>query len=256
MLIDSHAHIHFDEFKDEIPQVLERAQQAGVQALINVGTDLVSSRQAILLAEQHPFIFAAVGVHPHDVSKMQDRDLRELQKIGRHPKVVAVGEIGLDYHYEHSPRETQLRRLADLIQVAHEIEKPLILHCREAFEECFQILDETDGWKRGGVFHCYTGDLPTAEKIFKKKFYISFSGIITFKKSEALKAVAREISTDRFLIETDCPFLAPEPHRGKRNEPAYVKRVAEELGKIRVVSFESIAQKTTQNSQALFALPR
>ncbi len=255
MLIDSHTHIHFKDFQNETEAILNRAQKAGVSQLVNVATDLATSRTVIEIATRYPGVFAAVGVHPHDVAKMADGDLAALKSLASSSsKVVAIGEVGLDYYYEHSPKDVQQSRLRDFVKLSAETKLPLIIHCRDAFEDCFRILDEENGWKQGGVFHCYTGNLETAEKILKKGFYVSFSGIVTFKKSQELQEVARRLSRDRFLIETDCPFLAPEPHRGKRNEPAYVRLVASKLAELRGVSFEEIAALTSRNTRELFRI--
>lgn len=254
MLIDSHAHIHFKDFQGEISQILDRARDAGVTGIVNIGTDLSSSREVVSLGQQYPQIFSVVGVHPHDVAKMADDDLSSLEELARGEKVVGIGEVGLDYYYEHSPKETQQRRLRDLIRVAKKIQKPLVIHCRDAFDDCFRILDDEDGWSVGGVFHCYSGDLPTAERIVQKGFYVSFSGIVTFKKANVLQEVARKISAEKFLVETDCPFLTPEPHRGKRNEPAYVRLVAQKIAELRETSVEEIAKATAQNTARLFRL--
>ncbi len=255
MLIDSHAHIHFKDFGEGSDQILLRAKEAGVDYLINVGTTLEDSRQVVALAEKHPHVFAAIGIHPHEVSQLTDQDLGVLRELARSERVVAIGEIGLDYYYEHSPKEVQQKRLRDLIQLAHEVKLPLILHCRDAFEDCFKILDEEEGWKRGGVFHCYTGDLATAKKILKKGFYVSFSGIITFKKSDMLREVAKNLPRDRYLIETDCPYLAPEPHRGKKNEPAFVNLVAQKMAEIKGLQVEDVERITARNAKELFGLP-
>jgi TatD DNase family protein len=255
MLIDSHAHIHFKDFEGKIDEVLARAREAGVGAIVNVGTDLASSREVVAIADRHPDIFAVVGVHPHDVAKMGAGDLEALRELAQHPKVVAIGEVGLDYYYEHSPREVQQERLADFVRLAREAGKPLVIHCRDAFEDCFRIFDEERAWEVGGVFHCYTGDAKTAAFIAQKGFYVSFSGIVTFKKSLAVQEAARTVPEDKILIETDCPFLAPEPHRGKRNEPAYVRLVAEKVASLRGMETERISAVTSENTKALFRLP-
>lgn len=262
MLIDSHAHLFFDEFKGEVDAVIERARQVGVSYLVNVGTDLNTSRQVIELAKKYPFIFGVVGVHPHDVDKMSDGDLVELEKLATDEKVMAIGEIGLDYFYEHSPKVVQQKRLRDLIQLAHRVKLPLVIHCRgsdknpeEPFTDIFKILDEEQGWKRGGVFHCYTGDLETARKIVKRGFYISFSGIITFPKSKLLQEVVKGPLLDRFLVETDCPYLAPVPHRGKPNEPAFVCLTAQKIAELQGTSIEDVERITTRNARDLFGLP-
>ncbi len=255
MLIDSHAHINFDDFKEEVPEVLRRAREAGVGVIINIGTGVEQSRKVVAQAEAEKNIFAAIGIHPHDVANIKDGDLESLRDLAESEKVVAIGEIGLDYYYEHSPKDVQQTRLRDLIRLAHDVKLPLVIHCRDAFEDCFRILDEEEGWKRGGVFHCYTGDLETARKIIKKGWYVSFSGIITFKKSEALRQVVRNLPRDRYLIETDCPFLAPEPFRGKRNEPAYVRHVAEKIAEIKGLHMEDVERIAARNTKELFGLP-
>lgn len=254
MLIDSHAHVHFKDFEGKIEDVLSRARDAGVGLIVNVGTNLASSREVVALAEKHPEIFAVVGVHPHDVAKMAENDFSELKKLARHPRVVAVGEVGLDYYYEHSPREVQQERLADFVRLAREASKPLVIHCRDAFEDCFRIFDETKAWEVGGVFHCFTGDAKTAAFIASKGFYVSFSGIVTFKKSVALQEAAATAPVEKILVETDCPFLAPEPHRGKRNEPAYVRLVAQKIAALRSLTVEDIEAITTRNTKTVFRL--
>lgn len=223
--------------------------------LINVGTGLEESRKAIEQAGRHSWIFASVGVHPHEAAKMSDGDLESLKGLARNERVVAVGEVGLDYHYEHSPRDVQQRRFRDLIRLALEVKLPLIIHCRDAFEDCFRILDEEGGWRAGGVFHCFTGDPADAKKIVARNFYLSFSGILTFKKAEAICEAARILPRDRFLIETDSPFLAPEPHRGKRNEPAYVALVARKLAELKGVNAADIERISARNAKDLFGLP-
>ncbi len=261
MLIDSHAHLFFDDFKGEVDQVIERARQVGVAYFVNVGTDLATSRQVVALAQKYPFIFAAVGVHPHDVEKMAEGELRELEQLAADEKVVAIGEIGLDYHYEHSP-EQQEKRLRDLIQLAHRVKLPLVIHCRGSqadpqgvFDDIFKILDEERGWQCGGVFHCYTGNLATARKIQKKGFYISFSGIVTFPKATELHEVAQGLVRDRFLIETDAPYLAPVPQRGKRNEPALIRFTAQKIAELQGVTLDDIERVTARNARDLFGLP-
>lgn len=258
MFIDSHAHIFFPDFqsfKDEVQDVLKRAKEAGVGCLINVGTDIESSRTVIGLAEKYPQIYAVVGIHPHEVQEMTDQDLLTLKEMAQHEKVVAIGEVGLDYYYEHSPKDIQQKRLRDFIQLAREVKLPLVIHCRDAFEDCFRIFDEENAWKLGGVFHCYTGDLETAKKIIKKGFYVSFSGIVTFKKATELHEAVKGLPRDRYLIETDCPFLAPEPFRGKRNEPAYVKYVAEKIAELKYLNVTDVARISARNTKDVFGLP-
>ncbi len=255
-MIDSHAHIHFKDFEGKIDDVLARAREAGVERIINVGTDLESSREVVQIARRYPQVYAVVGVHPHDVAKMNpgDADLKALEELARDPKVVAIGEVGLDYYYEHSPKEIQQARLRDFIALAKKTAKPLVIHCRDAFEDCFRIFDEEGAWEAGGVFHCFTGDAKTAAFIAEKDFYVSFSGIVTFKKATDLHEAAKTVRADRFLIETDCPFLAPEPHRGNRNEPAYVALVAQKVAALRGESVEEIEKAASENTSRVFRL--
>ena len=255
MLIDSHAHIHFDDFKDELPQVLERLQTAGVGCLINVGTDIPTSEQCVALAHEYPFIFAAVGFHPHEAKDADTAALAAIKELAADEHVVAIGEIGLDYYYEHSPQDIQQEVFRQQIRLAREVKLPIIIHCRDSFEDCLRILDEEQGWQGGGVFHCYTGDLATAKQIMKKGWYVSFSGIVTFKKAEDLQEVARQVPRDRFLIETDAPYLAPIPKRGKRNEPAFVTHVAAKMAELKAITVDDIARITARNAKELFGLP-
>lgn len=255
MLIDSHAHVHFKDFDGKIDDLLAQAKEAQVSCIVNVGTDLSSSREVLAIAEKYPEIFAVVGVHPHDVAKMAAGEMEALAELAKHPKVVAIGEVGLDYYYEHSPREIQQAKLAEFIHLARQAGKPLVIHCRDAFDDCFRIFDAEDAWSVGGVFHCYTGDAATAASITSKGFYVSFSGIVTFKKALPVQEAARTAPLDKILVETDCPFLAPEPHRGKRNEPAYVRLVAEKVASLRGMKAEDLATAAAANTRRLFRLP-
>ncbi len=253
-MIDTHAHLQFDQFREDLPQVLSRANEAGVTTIITVGTEPATNREAVSLAVKYPQVYASVGIHPHEAARFPEKVVGDLKDLAGLEKVVAIGEFGLDYHYDHSPPEVQRDRFRQQIRLAHEVKLPLILHCRDAFDDCFRILDEEEGWKRGGVFHCFTGSLQIAEKIIEKGFYVSFSGIVTFKKSKELQEVARGLSADRFLIETDCPYLAPEPFRGKRNEPAYVRQVAQTVADLRGTTLEEVQRITSENARTLFAL--
>ncbi|MDO8643345.1 MAG: YchF/TatD family DNA exonuclease [bacterium] len=256
MLIDTHAHISFDDYKGEEEAVLQRAREAGVAYIINVGLTEKGRdpAQAVALAHKFPFVFASVGIHPHDVAVATPELMQKIEQLAQDERVVALGEVGLDYYYEHSPRAVQLDYLRQFVQMALRLKLPLIIHCRDAFDDLKKILEEEGAKKVGGVIHCYTGDEDFAGWALKNNFYISFSGIITFKKSEALRRVARKIPDDRLLVETDCPFLAPEPHRGKKNEPAFVRFTAKKLAEIRGVNIEDIERMTTRNARNLFGL--
>ncbi len=256
--VDSHAHLDRDVYDADRGDVLARARAAGVRTIVNIGLgpDEEALRRAYDFTRSEPGIYLAVGVHPHDVSGMTDATIPFLRELCSKEKVVAVGEIGLDYHYEHSPRQVQRARFRELLGLAIDVQLPVILHSREASADLFDALQETGLFSKvGGVFHCFGGDAAEAERAVRAGAYVGFAGIVTFKKAENVKAAARSVPLERILIETDAPFLAPEPFRGKRNEPAFVVRVAEVLAQVRGVSVEEIARITTANARALFRLP-
>lgn len=253
--IDSHAHLDDEAFAQDVPEVLTRAREAGLAQVITVASDLASTRRCLKLAAEHPWLFATAGVHPHEAGAAAPGDLDRLAELGADPKVVAVGETGLDYHYDLSPREDQRQWMAQCVALALELDKPLVVHVREAFEDVVAILSAEGGSGLRGVIHCFTGDTPQARRYLDMGLYLSFSGIITFSKAEAIREVARWAPLDRILVETDSPYLAPVPHRGRRNEPAYVVRTAEALAKLRGLPLEELADATTRNTRTLFALP-
>ncbi|MGH7274284.1 MAG: TatD family hydrolase [Nitrospiria bacterium] len=255
MLIDTHTHLHDPEFDADLAAVIERARQTGIGRMITIGTDLESSRKAVQLAERYDLIYATVGVHPHEVKTLREESYDSLEHLVRSAsggKVVGYGEVGLDYYYMHSPKELQQKHFRGQIRLARKLRLPLIIHTRQAPEETLAILKEVKADEVGGVFHCYTGDLATAQAAIAMNFFISFSGILTFPKATDLQTVAREIPMEHLLIETDCPYLAPVPHRGKRNEPAYVCHVAEKLALIKGLPCEEIIDLTTKNARRLF----
>ena len=256
-LIDSHCHLDQDAFVDDREAVITRARAAGVGRMITVGAGgpLASNRTAVALAEADPDIFAAVAVHPHDVSDITDDTWDELRRLWAHPKVVAVGETGLDYYYEHSPADVQQRHLRRFIREAGRAGLPLVIHCRDAFPDLLRILAEEDAAAVGGVLHCFSGSPAEAEACLTLGFALSFSGIVTFKTADRLREVVRLTPPDRLLIETDAPFLAPSPHRGKRNEPALVRRVAEEVACVIGRELALVAELTTANTERAFRLP-
>jgi TatD DNase family protein len=256
-LIDSHCHLDQDAFVDDREAVITRARAAGVGRMITVGAGgpLASNRAAVALAEADPDIFAAVAVHPHDVSDITDDTWDELRRLWAHPKVVAVGETGLDYYYEHSPADVQQRHLRRFIREAGRAGLPLVIHCRDAFPDLLRILAEEDAAAVGGVLHCFSGSPAEAEACLTLGFALSFSGIVTFKTADRLREVVRLTPPDRLLIETDAPFLAPSPHRGKRNEPALVRRVAEEVARVIGRELALVAELTTANTERAFRLP-
>jgi len=256
MYIDSHAHIEGKEFDADREDVIQRALDAGVEIIVCVGNGEVaadSHAAAFSIAEQYPFIYTTVGVHPHEARLLDDRLYAQLMELSQHPKVIAWGEIGLDYHYDNSPREVQREAFRKQLRMARERGLPISIHTREAEADTLAILDEE--WKDsglGGVIHCFTGTHSFAEAAVDRGFYVSFSGVVTFKKAEELRETARALPLDRILIETDAPFLAPVPHRGRRNEPAYVVETARAIAEIRGVSLVEIGRQTSENFKRLF----
>jgi len=256
-LIDSHAHLDASEFGGDRAAMLERARAAGVSTILTVGigATLDEIRGAITLAEQHDWIFAAAGFHPHDANAAGDAELAALAELMRHPRVVAWGEIGLDYHYDHSPRDVQARVFSQQLKLARAAKLPVIIHCREAWADCLDILDRD--WRSsglGGILHCFSGTAAEARRGIEMGFLISFAGNVTFPKSQALRDVARELPLSSLLIETDAPYLAPPPHRGRRNEPAFVAEVARTLATVRDLPVAEIAAATRDNFSRMFSI--
>jgi TatD DNase family protein len=254
MLIDTHAHLEMREFKDDIEDVIARAREAGVEHIITIGTSVESSRDAVLLADKYDFIYAAIGIHPHEVKDILHPAYEMIRHLAKHKKVVAYGEIGLDYHYEHSPRSDQKRKFRDMLREARELDLPVIIHDRDAHEDTLQILSEEWSPDLGGVMHCFSGDLVMAKKLIEMGFSLSVAGPVTFPKAEALREVVRQIPIEHLLIETDAPYLAPQPMRGKRNEPAFVHYTAEALAKIKGLSYDDVARITGFNAMQLFGI--
>jgi TatD DNase family protein len=254
MLIDTHAHLEMREFNDDREDVIRRAREAGVEHIITIGTTVESSRDAVLLADKHDFIYAAIGIHPHEVKDILHPAYEMLRHLAKHKKVVAYGEIGLDYHYEHSPRADQKRKFRDMLREARELDLPVIIHDREAHEDTLQILSEEWSPDLGGVMHCFSGDLEMAKKLIEMGFSLSVAGPVTFPKSEALREVVRQVPIEHLLVETDAPYLAPQPVRGKRNEPAFVRHTAEAIAKIKGLSYGDVTRITGFNAMQLFGI--
>ncbi len=253
-LVDSHGHVDGEKFDGDRNAVLDRARAAGVERFVTVGTgeDLGKIRRAVDLAEREPDVFATVGVHPHDAARIEPAWWDELERWARLPRVVGVGETGLDYHYDHSPRDAQQAAFREHVRLARRVGKPVVCHVRDAHADTLAILDEEKA--EDGVIHCFTGGPEDARAYAARGFYVSFSGIITFKTAEAIRAAVAEVPLDRILIETDCPFLAPVPMRGKRNEPAFIVHTAETMARAAGVPLETLAQATVANSFRLFRL--
>jgi TatD DNase family protein len=256
MLFDTHAHLNAIQYEEDIVEVIQRAKSENVTHIVVVGFDKDTIKKAMELTDQYDMIYAAVGWHPVDAIDMTDDDLKWIKELASHPKVVAIGEMGLDYYWDKSPKDIQKQVFRKQIQLAREVQLPIIIHNREATEDVIKILQEENASEVGGIMHCFTGSLEVAKQCMDMNFYISFGGPVTFKNAKKPKEVAAEIPMDRLLIETDCPYLTPHPFRGKRNEPSYVKYVAEQIATLKEVSVEEIARKTSDNAMRLFGITR
>ncbi len=253
MLFDSHAHLDDKRFADDRRAVIDRAAEAGLVGIINAGACMESSARSVALADKHDIIFAAVGIHPHDARDAKDEDYEQLAAWHSLPKVVAIGEIGLDYYYDLSPREVQQQVFIRQLDVARQLQKPVIIHDRDAHGDILAIVKkEAKGLT--GVFHCFSGSLEMAKEIIKLGFYVSFAGPVTFAKDGKLKEVAANIPLERLLVETDCPYLTPQPFRGRRNEPAYVEFTAAEVARVRGLEPAALAAAATANTKRLFGI--
>lgn len=251
-LIDSHAHLDFPEFADAIPATVQRAAQAGVTTIVTVGTDLETSRRAAAIANSYDRIYASAGIHPHESFLPSPDDLRELENIAAGPKIVAIGEIGLDYYRDMKPRDIQRECMKFQLRMAAEMAKPVIFHIRDAWEDFFQIVPEFAPRLKPSIMHCFSGDWTIAEKCLDLGLYLSIPGVITFPKTEYLREVVELTPPDRLLVETDSPYLAPVPYRGKTNEPAFVLHTARKVAECRREPFEKIAGQTTLNARTVF----
>jgi TatD DNase family protein len=255
MLIDTHTHLDDARYNDDRDAVITRAREVGIDAFLTIGCDLATSQSAIALAKQYPFVYASIGVHPHEVRHIQDDWYDEFRRLAKNKRIVAYGEIGLDYHYNHSSPKEQRERFREQIQLARELRLPVIIHTREAQEDTIAILKEERASEVGGVFHCFSGDGWLAKEALDMGFYLSFSGILTFQNAGALREIAKNTPLDRVLIETDCPYLTPVPYRGKRNEPAYVSQVAKQLAVLHPeLSLDDVQRTTTVNAKRLFKI--
>lgn len=252
MLVDSHAHLEMKEFDPDRKEVIERARLAGVDCIVTVGTNLGLSRKALSIARQYENIYATVGVHPHDVARADDKSFDELKALAEDPKVVAYGEIGLDYFRNISPREKQIEMFARQLELAEELNLPVIIHDRDAHEQTLRMVKASG--VRMGVFHCFSGDWAMARQCIDLGFYISVPGVVTFDKSKVLHDVVRQAPLDSILLETDCPYLTPVPHRGKRNEPSFIIHTAKKVAEIKGLAWEDVAQAAAVNTRKLFRI--
>lgn len=252
MLFDSHCHLFDEQFEQDVEDVVQRAREAGVHYMVVPAVDVKTSEAAIRLAEKYEGIYAAVGIHPESLNDLRDSDFAAVESLAKHPKVVAIGEIGLDYYWNVAPREVQMNVFRRHIEIARRTDLPIIIHNRDATQDTVDIIEQ-DCSGVIGVMHCFTGSWETAQRCIRKGFYISFGGPATFKNAEGVRKAAKEIPDDSLLIETDSPYLSPHPFRGKRNEPARVALVAEKLAEVREQTYDSLAKQTTQNGLRLFS---
>ncbi|MBM3462730.1 MAG: TatD family deoxyribonuclease [Armatimonadetes bacterium] len=260
-IVDSHCHLDAEQYDADRAEVIARAAEAGVTAVLIPGTDMASSRKAVALldAASEPALYASVGVHPHEAKEHAadpDAVVAALRALASDPRVLAIGETGLDYYYNFSPPEAQQASLRAHVRLARELERPLVVHCRDAEEDLLRILREEDAAACGGVVHCFTGTRPAAEALLAMGFHLGFTGVVTFKKSEALRDIVKYVPISRVLLETDGPYLAPVPHRGKRNEPAWLPRVAEVVAEQHGLTAEALAQRARENTVRLFRMPK
>jgi len=250
MLIDSHAHLEMKEFDDDRNDVIERAKAAGVDFIVTVGTNPGLSRKAVKLAGQYDNIYATIGVHPHDVGKISNTTYDELKKLAGDKKVVAYGEIGLDYFRNISPQALQIEKFGEQLQLAKELNLPVVIHARQAHAQSLEMIKSSG--IHHGVFHCFSGDYEMARQCLDWGFYLSVPGVVTFNKSKTMQEVVKKVPLNSLLLETDCPYLTPDPFRGKRNEPAYIVHTAKKVAEIKGLPWEEVAAVTAQNTCKLF----
>ena len=250
MYFDSHAHYDDERFDEDREELIESLKENGVEIVLNAAADMKSCHTSLALAEKYPFIYSSVGVHPHDVKDLAEAEIEEMKELAKHPKVVAVGEIGLDYYYDNSPREEQRQWFKRQLQLAKEVDLPVIIHSREASQETFDIIMESGVEK--GVIHCFSGSYELAKEYVKKGFYIGVGGALTFKNAKKAIEVVEGINLDHILIETDAPYMTPVPYRGKRNDSTYLKFVVQKIAEIKGISEDEVEYVTSQNARKLF----
>jgi len=254
MLIDSHAHLEMPDFKRDVEQVIQRATESGVGYIFTVGTEKKDWEKALEISDSHPSIYAILGVHPHNAKEIDDQTYPTLRELCRNGKVKAYGEIGLDFFRNLSPRDIQLKRFREQIGLAKELGFPIVVHDREAHQETLEILKSERAEECGGIIHCFSGDYEMARACMDMGFYISIPGSITFKNAEGFRVIVKRIPLESLLVETDAPFLTPEPFRGERNEPSFVRYTAQKVAEIKKISFEKVAEVTTENALRVYRL--
>jgi len=254
-LFDTHAHLHFPDFAEDLDAVLDRARAAGVRGMVTIGTDRETNGAVVDLAKRLPDVWATVGIHPHDAGEAAEADFEAIERVAREePRVVGFGEMGLDFFRNLSPPDAQRQAFRRQLDIARRVRKPLVIHCRDAHDETLALLAEERAGETGGVMHCFSGDVEIARRCLDLGLYISLAGPVTYKNARALPDVARFVPEDRLVVETDCPYLPPTPHRGKRNEPAYVALTAEHVARLRGADPEALGDRLTANAASLFRI--
>ena len=254
-LVDTHAHLHFPEFAGDLDTVLARARAAGVRGMVTIGTDVPSSRAAVTLAAREPDVWAAVGIHPHEAGFADAAALAEIERLAAAPRVVAIGETGLDFFRHLAPRDVQEHAFRAQLALARRVEKPVLVHCRDAHEDTLAILAESGVGETGGIMHCFSGDTTIARRCLDLGLLISLAGPVTYPKARALPDVAKAVPADRLVVETDCPYLPPQPYRGERNEPAYLAITAARVAELRGEPLEGLASRMSANARTLLRFP-
>jgi len=252
LIFDSHAHLDDRRFDEDREEVIERAFQAGIAGIINVGADLESSRTTVELSGKYDFIYASVGVHPHEASGYNASIEGQISNLAQSDRVVAIGEIGLDYHYDNSPRDLQKKAFERQLRLASSMDLPVIIHNREAHRDCLDILHVEKNERQRGVFHCYSGSAEMVREVVELGFYVSFAGVVTFKNARKAVEALKVVPIDRLLFETDCPYLSPEPYRGKRNEPAYTSFTAQRIAEVLEMEYDRLCSTVWENTHRLF----
>lgn len=254
MLIDTHVHLNADQYDEDLQEVIDRALEEGIDRMFVVGFDTNTIERTMKLIDQHDFIYGIIGWHPVDAIDCTEERLQWIEELSKHPKIIGIGEMGLDYHWDKSPKDIQKEVFRKQIALAKRVQLPIIIHNREATQDCVDILKEENASEVGGIMHSFSGSNEIADEILKMNFYISLGGPVTFKNAKQPKEVAQHVPLDRLLVETDAPYLSPHPYRGKRNEPARVKLVAEQIAELRGISYEEVCKATTENAERLFEL--
>ncbi|MCD8779495.1 TatD family hydrolase [Mammaliicoccus sciuri] len=254
MLIDTHVHLNADQYDEDLQEVIDRALEEGIDRMFVVGFDTNTIERTMKLIDQYDFIYGIIGWHPVDAIDCTEERLQWIEELSKHPKIIGIGEMGLDYHWDKSPKDIQKEVFRKQIALAKRVQLPIIIHNREATQDCVDILKEENASEVGGIMHSFSGSNEIADEILKMNFYISLGGPVTFKNAKQPKEVAQHLPLDRLLVETDAPYLSPHPYRGKRNEPARVKLVAEQIAELRGISYEEVCKATTENAERLFKL--